>query len=90
MTISTQHVLQRFLANASKWDQSQEEAAAEFAKFCTRNGFSVRRSIADQHPISRIPIRYPDGWQLLSGGGRFAISESTAQELMNEIYGEEE
>lgn len=66
------------------------ESSAEFAKFCARNGFSVRRSIADQHPISRIPIRYPDGWQLLSGGGRFAISESTAQELMNEIYGEEE
>lgn len=40
MTISTQHVLQRFLANASKWDQSQEEAAAEFAEWleAVRNG----------------------------------------------------
>jgi hypothetical protein len=30
MTISTQHVLQRYLADANKWDQSQEEAAKEF------------------------------------------------------------
>jgi hypothetical protein len=65
------------------------ESSAEFAKFCARNGFSLRRSLADQHPISRVPIRYPDGWQLLSGDGRFAISENTARELMEEIYGEE-
>ena len=66
------------------------ESSAEFANFCTRNGYSLRRSLAEQHPISRVPIRYPDGWQLLSGDGRFAISESTAAELMEEIYGEEE
>jgi len=63
---------------------------ADFAEFCKQNGFSLARSLADQHPISRVPIRYPDGWQLLSGNGRFAISESTARELMEEIYGEEE
>jgi hypothetical protein len=33
MTISTQHVLQRHLADAHKWDQSQEEAAEEFAEW---------------------------------------------------------
>lgn len=65
------------------------ESSAEFANFCTRNGFSLRRSLAEQHPIGRVPIRYPDGWQLLSGEGRFAISETTANELMEEIYGEE-
>jgi hypothetical protein len=62
---------------------------ADFAEFCRINGWSLRRNYADQHPISRVPIRYPDGWQLLSGDGRFAISENTARELMEEIYGEE-
>ena len=33
MSISTQHVLQRFMANASKWGQSQEEAAQEFDRW---------------------------------------------------------
>jgi hypothetical protein len=65
------------------------ESSAEFAKFCARNGYSLRRSLAEQHPISRVPIHYPDGWHLLSGDGRFAISSSTANELMEELYGEE-
>jgi hypothetical protein len=65
------------------------EDVPEFAEFCRINGLSLRRNYADQHPISRVPIRYPDGWQLLSGDGRFAISENTARELMEEIYGEE-
>lgn len=64
------------------------EDLAEFKNYCERNGISIRRHYATQHLISRIPIRYVDGWFLLDGGNRFAISETTANVLMEEIYGD--
>jgi hypothetical protein len=78
-----------FLVSMCILHNQLQTSSAEFAEFCTRNGYSLRRSLAEQHPISRVPIRYSDGWQLLSGDGRFAISETTAAELMEAIYGEE-
>jgi hypothetical protein len=78
-----------FLVTFCAAHNSRAESDPVFAEFCRLNGWSLRRSYAEQHPISRVPIRYPDGWQLLSGEGRFAISETTARELMEEIYGEE-
>ena len=79
-----------FLVSMCNLHNTLQPKSAEFAEFCARNGYTLRRSLAEQHPISRVPIRYPDGWQLLSGDGRFAISETTAAELMEAIYGEEE
>jgi hypothetical protein len=40
--------------------------------------------------MSRIPVKYADGWHLLSGDSRFRISDTTAATLMQEIYGEYE
>jgi hypothetical protein len=78
-----------FLTTMCAIHNAMAEAAPDFAEFCRLNGWTLRRNFAERHPISRVPIRYPDGWQLLSGDGRFAISENTARELMEEIYGEE-
>lgn len=66
------------------------EASAEFAKYCQRNGLSIPRRIAAQFPIGRIPARYVDGWHLLDGTKRFMIPDSVAEDLMAEIYGEDQ
>jgi hypothetical protein len=78
-----------FLVTMCAVHNGMAEIVPEFKEFCRVHGWALRRGYAEQHPISRVPIRYPDGWQLLSGEGRFAISETTARELMEEIYGEE-
>lgn len=60
---------------------------AEFQKICISNGWSVPRWVADQYKMSRIPVKYADGWCLLDGPGRYNISEHTATEMLYEIYG---
>jgi hypothetical protein len=71
----------------------------DFRKACLKYGWSVESWVPRRHDMSRVPIRYWDGWFLLSAfevfaSGkkklhRHAISENTAAELMNELYGEE-
>lgn len=65
-----------------------QTADPEFQKICTANGWSVPRWVADQHKMSQIPVRYADGWFLLSGSDRFPISQKVAETLMEEIYGD--
>jgi hypothetical protein len=86
---SAQYDAPAFLVCMCGHHNSLAESSADFANFCVQNGYSLRRSLAEQHPIARVPIRYPDGWHLLSGNIRSEISESTAIDLMAEIYGEE-
>jgi hypothetical protein len=66
---------------------SLQTASSEFDKYCKRNGISVRRSIAKQWSMSRIPVRYYDGWYLLDGLNRYPVPDRTAEDLMEEIYG---
>jgi hypothetical protein len=63
------------------------ESSSEFADYCKRNGLSVPRYVAARNKITQIPVRYSDGWYLLSALQRVAISDSLANELMFEIYG---
>lgn len=62
------------------------ESSSECKAFAERSGISVRRSIADQWPMSQIPVKYADGWHLLSGDLRFPISDSTAEAIMSDLY----
>jgi len=64
-----------------------QTANPDFDRVCKRFGWSVPRWAADLHAMSRIPVRYADGWFLLSGDGRYSISYNTAQTLIEEIYG---
>lgn len=64
-----------------------QTADADFARACVRYGWSVPRWVADQHSMSRLPVRYADGWFLLSGTERFSISEDTAQAVFEDVYG---
>lgn len=66
------------------------EASSEFGKYCQRNGLSVPRWVAASSPVSRIPVRYSDGWYLLDGLKRYQIPDNVATDLMVEIYGEED
>lgn len=65
------------------------EASHEFAEFCERNGYKVRRHIVETTPINRIPVRYGQDWYLLDGQGKFAIPSKTAEELMYDLYEED-
>lgn len=99
--LTIQHAVTRGMGGSAKWDKPEflrsmcsvhnglETSSAEFRKACERNGWSLPRWAAEQHPIGRVPVRYPDGWQLLGAGSRWPISENTAISLLEEIYGEE-
>ena len=65
-----------------------QTADAGFAEVCCRYGWAVPRFIADRNDLSRIPVKYVDGWFLLSGEDRFRVSDETASELMLEAYGD--
>ena len=100
--ITLQHRVGRGMGGSKKWDTEPflvsmcaihnglEPASAEFRAFCERQGYSVPRWAADQFPIQRIPIKYEDAWYLLGGAQRYAVPEPVAQELMLEIYGDED
>jgi hypothetical protein len=62
------------------------ESSHEFRNYCDRNGISIRRAVADRMDVASIPVRYSDGWFLLSGDSRFAISETTAEAVISELY----
>ena len=96
-----QHRVNRGMGSSGKYDSPAyllimcsvhnqlAEASSEFAKFCERNGYKVRRHIADSTPINRIPVRYGQEWFLLDGQGKFGIPSKTAEELMYDIYDED-
>jgi hypothetical protein len=60
-----------------------------FRQSCLENGWSARHWVAGRWPMSRVPIHLGARWYLLSGFERYEISETTALDMMNEIYGEE-
>jgi hypothetical protein len=100
--LTIQHRVTRGMGSSAKYDQQPngliamcavhnvlEPASNEFRKMCERSGWSVRRSIADRILLAHIPVRYPDGWYLLTGDKRVQIMTNTALEMMREIYGDE-
>ena len=62
------------------------ESSYEFRNYCDRNGISIRRAVADRVDVASIPVRYVDGWYLLSGNTRFPIADSTAEAIISELY----
>jgi len=65
-----------------------QTADADFAKRCVELGWAVPRWVADQHKLSRIPVKYCDGWFLLTDVDRVPISENTAQAILEDVYGD--
>jgi hypothetical protein len=97
-SMTLQHRVTRGMGGSAKWDSEPyllamcaihnalEPASAEFRNFCERNGYSVPRWVAEQFPISRIPVRYPNGWFLLDGTSKYEVPENVALTLIEEIY----
>lgn len=96
--MTLQHRVTRGMGSSAKYDSEPylltmcsihnglEPASSEFRNFCERNGYSIPRWVAEQHPISRIPVKYADGWFLLDGVSKYEVPESVASDLMSEIY----
>ncbi len=96
--LTLQHRVGRGMGGSAKWDAPNclvtmcvvhnglIESSREFRLYCERNGLSVLRRVADRVDVSSIPVRYSDGWHLLSGGQRFPISEATAEAVMADLY----
>jgi hypothetical protein len=62
------------------------ESSYEFRNYCERNGLAIRRAVADRMDVASIPVRYSDGWFLLSGNSRYPISENTAEAVISDLY----
>jgi hypothetical protein len=100
-SLTIQHRVTRGMGSSAKYDDAPfllsmcsihnglEPASAEFRAFCERQGYSIPRWAVEQTPISRIPVKYEDGWYLLSATGKHGIPEPVAADLFIEIYGEE-
>lgn len=101
-TLTMQHRVSRGMGSSAKFDaepngfvvmcathNALEPASAIFRALCERSGWSIRRSIADRNDLSRVPVRYPDGWFLLAGANRYRVGDKLALEMMFDIYGDE-
>lgn len=96
--LTLQHRVGRGMGGSAKWDAPNclvlmcvthnglVESSREFRLYCERNGLSILRRVADRVDVSSIPVRYNDGWHLLSGSQRFPISEATAEAVMSDLY----
>ena len=96
--LTVQHRVGRGAGGSALWDEPKHlltmcvlhnvlaEQSAEFANYCQRNGVSVPRWAATQFDVQSIPVRYRDGWFLLSGGQRFPVSDQTAEAMITELY----
>jgi len=96
---TVQHRVGRGMGGSAKWDEPPYlvsmcyhhnaliESSAEFRNYCERNGISIRRAYMDRWRIEQIPIRYNDGWFLLSADRRVPITERLAIAVFEEMYG---
>lgn len=78
----------KYLVSMCAYHNFLDASDAVFHKFCIEQGYSAPRWILNRHQINRLPVCYADGWYLLDGNERFEIPESTAKEMMSEIYDE--
>ena len=96
--LTLQHRVGRGMGGSAKWDAPNclvtmciihnglIESSYEFRNYCERNGLAIRRAVADRMDIASIPVRYADGWFLLSGYSRYPISENTAEAVISDLY----
>lgn len=96
--LTLQHRVGRGMGGSARWDAPNclvlmcvthnglVESSREFRLYCERNGLSILRRVADRVDVASIPVRYSDGWHLLSGSQRFPISEATAEAVMSDLY----
>lgn len=96
--LTLQHRVGRGMGGSAKWDSPKalvamcerhnflQTADADFDAACRSNGWSIPRWLADRVDVSRVPVKYCDGWWLLDGGQRYALPESSALAAMQEFY----
>ena len=96
--LTLQHRVGRGMGGSAKWDAPNclvtmciihnglIESSYEFRNYCERNGLAIRRAVADRMDVASIPVRYSDGWFLLSGDSRYPISENTAEAVISDLY----
>lgn len=96
--LTVQHRVGRGMGGSAKYDalpylitmcafhNGLETSDAVFHAACLKAGWSIPRWVADLHDIGQIPVRYADGWFLLSGSDRVRIPDSVATTVIDEIY----
>ena len=96
--MTVQHRVGRGMGGSAKWDEPKHlvtmcvvhngliESSAEFRNYCERNGLSILRRVADRVDACSIPVRYADGWYLLSGTERYLVADQTAEAIIEELY----
>lgn len=96
--LTIQHSCARGMGSSAKYDgmaflrtmcaghNALEPANPDFQKACERNGWKVRRWVADNYGPNNIPVLYPDGWYLLSGETRHQISQRAAEAIWEELH----
>ena len=68
-----------------------ERNSVPFRDFCRRSGYAMPRWIiegANGLDAGMVPVRYADGWHLVEGLDRRAISAETALTVIAMIYGD--
>lgn len=83
---SNAHDEPRDLVTMCAYHNQLETMSATFRRVCELSGWSVRRSMASQWPLNRVPVLYGSDWFLLDGDARFLIPEEVAVELIEEMY----
>ena len=98
--LTIQHRVTRGMGGSAKYDEppyllamcavhnALEPGSSEFREFCERQGYSVPRWVLNRFAITRVPVKYDYDWYLLGGTERYKIPERTAQEMLDEIYGD--
>lgn len=99
--LTVQHRVGRGMGGSARYDAPEyliamcahhnglQTSSALFAEACERNGWSVRRSVADLYSVTGIPVFTQDGWYLLGQDfSRTLIADGEAQGFMLMIYGD--
>lgn len=97
--LTIQHRVSRGMGSSAKYDEAPylltmcavhnqaQTSNALFAEACERQGWAVRRSTVSRARIENLPVWYQDGWHLLNGNERLAITPEQAVSYIQEVYG---
>jgi hypothetical protein len=100
--LTIQHAFRRGLGSSAMFDDADclrtmcaihnqlAESSAPFASYCVKMGWSAPRWVHERGYTRILPVWYPDGWHLLQNSERIRISQKTADDCREEIYGKEE
>lgn len=97
--LTIQHAVGRGMGSSAKYNHVDslrtmcalhnvlDTSSANFHLWALRNGWTVKRWMADRYGLGIIPVHYVDGWFVLDGGQRHPITSDVALEAIEQLYG---